>query len=303
MSSYKVLVLGANGMLGKMVSLYLSTNKNFNVEVTTRNKTEFILENFKNNSHILDINQNSLLDIVNNDKFNFIINCIGVIKPKINENDNVSVKETILTNSYFPLSIQNIAKDENIKYIQIGTDCVFSGLAGDHFEDSYKDAEDLYGKSKIVGEIESHNKIVLRSSIIGPESGNGYSLMNWFIRNKDSEVSGYKNHQWNGVTTLNFAKIIEGIIKNNSLDFRTHHLIPANSISKADLLEAFKKYFLKDVKINHINADTLIDRTLKTKNNTLNTTLWKNAGYDNVPTIEENIEELAKSNLSNRIMT
>ena len=146
MSSYKVLVLGANGMLGKMVSLYLSTNKNFNVEVTTRNKTEFILENFKNNSHILDINQNSLLDIVNNDKFNFIINCIGVIKPKINENDNVSVKETILTNSYFPLSIQNIAKDENIKYIQIGTDCVFSGLAGDHFEDSYKDAEDLYGK-------------------------------------------------------------------------------------------------------------------------------------------------------------
>ena len=303
MSSYKVLVLGANGMLGKMVSLYLSTNKNFNVEVTTRNKTEFILENFKNNSHILDINQNSLLDIVNNDKFNFIINCIGVIKPKINENDNVSVKETILTNSYFPLSIQNIAKDENIKYIQIGTDCVFSGLAGDHFEDSYKDAEDLYGKSKIVGEIESHNKIVLRSSIIGPESGNGYSLMNWFIRNKDSEVSGYKNHQWNGVTTLNFAKIIEGIIKNNSLDFRTHHLIPANSISKADLLEAFKKYFLKDVKINHINADTLIDRTLKTKNNTLNTTLWKNAGYDNVPNIEENIEELAKSNLSNRIMT
>ena len=69
------------------------------------------------------------------------------------------------------------------------------------------------------------------------------------------------------------------------------------------MLEAFKKYFLKDVKINHINADTLIDRTLKTKNNTLNTTLWKNAGYDNVPTIEENIEELAKSNLSNRIMT
>jgi len=117
MSSYKVLVLGANGMLGKMVSLYLSTNKNFNVEVTTRNKTEFILENFKNNSHILDINQNSLLDIVNNDKFNFIINCIGVIKPKINENDNVSVKETILTNSYFPLSIQNIAKDE--KYIAL----------------------------------------------------------------------------------------------------------------------------------------------------------------------------------------
>jgi len=303
MSSYKVLVLGANGMLGKMVSLYLSNNKNLSVEVTSRNNTDFITENFKNNSHILDINQNSLSDIVNDAKYHFIINCIGVIKPKINENDNISVKEAILTNSYFPLSIQNIAKDQNIKYIQIGTDCVFSGLAGDHFEDSFKDAEDLYGKSKIVGEIESNNKIVLRSSIIGPESGNGYSLMNWFLRNQDSEVSGYKNHQWNGVTTLNFAKIIEGIINDNSLDFRTHHLIPENSISKADLLEAFKKYFLKDVKINHINADTFIDRTLKTKNNTLNMSLWKNAGYDKVPTIEENIEELAKSNLTKRIMT
>ena len=126
--------------------------------------------------------------------------------------------------------------------------------------------------------------------------------MNWFLKNDDLEVSGYKNHLWNGVTTLNFAKVTEGIIKDNSLDFRTQHLVPSNSISKAQLLEQFQQYFMKDVKINHIDAASVIDRTLKTNNENLNSTLWKNAGYKEVPTVEENIEELYNCEFTNRIM-
>ena len=306
MSSAKVLVLGANGMLGKMVALYLDSAKDLDVEITSRSKNEFVIENFDGNYYILDANkldQNPLEEIIKICDYDYIVNCIGIIKPKINENDVDSITNTILINSYFPQKIHKLAFENDINYIQIGTDCVFSGLDGQYTEVSYKDALDLYGKSKIVGEIEGSNKIVIRSSIIGPEQGIGFSLMNWFLNSQELVVSGYKNHMWNGVTTLNFAKIIEGIIMNNKInDFKTHHLIPKNVISKANLLEQFKIHFKKEIDIDHLDASSVINRTLKSNNSNLNEEIWKSAGYDHVPTIEENIEELANSELTHKIM-
>lgn len=306
MSSAKVLVLGANGMLGKMVALYLDSAKDLDVEITSRSKNEFVIENFDGNYYILDANkldQNPLEEIIKICDYDYIVNCIGIIKPKINENDVDSITNTILINSYFPQEIHKLAFENDINYIQIGTDCVFSGLDGQYTEVSYKDALDLYGKSKIVGEIEGSNKIVIRSSIIGPEQGIGFSLMNWFLNSQELVVSGYKNHMWNGVTTLNFAKIIEGIILNNKInDFKTQHLIPKNVISKANLLEQFKIHFKKQIDIDHLDASSVINRTLKSNNSNLNEEIWKSAGYDHVPTIEENIEELANSELTHKIM-
>ncbi len=246
MSNNNILVLGANGMLGKMISLYLKSNNELNVFVTARDKSAFIEKNFEKKFT----------------NFHFIVNCIGVIKPKIDEKNPNSIKETILTNSYFPLELQNLALENQIKYIQIGTDCVFSGNDGSYTESSFMDAKDLYGKSKIVGEIEGINKSLIRSSIIGPEEGKGFSLMNWFLKNTQQEVSGYKNHLWNGVTTLNFAKVVEGFISSREFNFKTQHLIPKNTITKANLLEEFKKHFNKDIGIKHIDAEEIIDRTL-----------------------------------------
>ncbi len=306
MSSYKVLVLGANGMLGKMVSLYLDSIKDLTVDITSRSENKFVINNFEKNYQIYDTkytNQELLKEIIFSCDYDYIINCIGIIKPKIDIKDTNSITNTILTNSYFPLDINNLVSSSDIKYIQIGTDCVFSGLDGNYTEDSFKDAEDLYGKSKIIGEVEGANKIVIRSSIIGPEQGTGFSLMNWFLNNDELSVSGYKNHLWNGVTTLNFAKIIAGIILRDDIaDFKTHHLIPKNIISKANLLEELKIHFKKEIDIQHIDADTVINRTLKSNNDKLNTHLWVSAGYSRVPTIEENIEELANSELTHKIM-
>jgi len=306
MSSYKVLVLGANGMLGKMVGLYLDSVEELDVDITSRRKNEFVVKNFDSNYHIFDFNKQNrkpLEEIIKGRNYDFIVNCIGVIKPKIDEKDNKSISNTVLINSYFPLDIHKLALKNGIKYFQIGTDCVFSGLDGNYSEDSFQDAKDLYGKSKIVGEIEGINKIVIRSSIIGPEQGIGFSLMNWFLNNQQSVVSGYKNHMWNGVTTLNFAKIIGGAILNSkNNDFKTHHLIPKNVITKANLLEQFKLNFNKEIDIKHIDADSVINRTLKSNNTNLNEEMWKSAGYNNVPTIEENIEELANSELTHKIM-
>ena len=303
MSNNNVLVLGANGMLGKMISLYLKSNNEFNVFVTARNKSSFIEKNFEKNFTNFELSDNyivNLKNIVNN--IDFIVNCIGVIKPKIDEKNPNSIKETILINSYFPLELQNLAFENQIKYIQIGTDCVFSGNDGSYTESSFMDAKDIYGKSKIVGEIEGTSKSLIRSSIIGPEEGKGFSLMNWFLNNTQQEVSGFKNHMWNGVTTLNFAKVVEGFILSNELNFNTQHLIPKNTITKANLLEEFKKQFNKDIGIKHIDAEEIIDRTLLTNNEQVNEKLWKYAGYSSIPTVEENIEELANSEITNKIM-
>lgn len=304
MSNNNILVLGANGMLGKMISLYLKSNNELNVFVTARDKSSFIEKNFEKkftNFQLSDNYSDNLKKIVDSN-IDLIVNCIGVIKPKIDEKNPNSIKETILTNSYFPLELQNLALENQIKYIQIGTDCVFSGNDGSYTESSFMDAKDLYGKSKIVGEIEGINKSLIRSSIIGPEEGKGFSLMNWFLKNTQQEVSGYKNHLWNGVTTLNFAKVVEGFILSNEFNFKTQHLIPRNTITKANLLEEFKKHFNKDVVINHIDAEEIIDRTLLTINEQVNENLWKRAGYSSIPTVEENIEELANSEITHKIM-
>ena len=304
MSDINVLVLGANGMLGKMVSLHLNSKKDINLSVTSRTKTEFIDKNFNEKAFNFDLTSaysENLKKILSND-FDFVVNCIGVIKPKIDEFDSNSVNETINTNSYFPLELQNFCNELNIRYLQIGTDCVFSGEIGKYSEDSFKDPKDLYGKSKVVGEIEGLNKYIIRSSIIGPETGKGFSLMNWFLNNEDSQVSGYKNHLWNGVTTLNFAKVAEGLIRNSEFKFKTQHLVPRNLISKANLLERFKSTFDKEIDIKHVDAQQVIDRTLKTNFSATNKKLWKNAGYVEVPSIEENIEELFHSKFTNEIM-
>ena len=151
MNNNRILVLGSNGMLGKMVSIYLSSNRDFDVTITARNTNQFIEDNFSGNYLKFDVVNDNLDKVIKKqDQYSYIINCIGMIKPKIDEKDNTSIQNTVLINSYFPLDLQRIALEKNIKYIQIGTDCVFSGESGEYSENSFMDANDLYGKSKIV---------------------------------------------------------------------------------------------------------------------------------------------------------
>ena len=129
---------------------------------------------------------------------------IGIIKPDVDEKYN-SVKLQLISTLIF-LQIATLSKDFNFKYIQIGTDYVFSGQRGNYDESSFQDTSDVYGKTKVAGEIEQLGKFILRGSIVGPELGEGKSLLNWFLSEEGGEVSGFSDHSWNGITTLNFAK-------------------------------------------------------------------------------------------------
>ena len=302
MNNSKVLILGANGMLGKMVSLYFASLNYFELILTAKNESSFLSNQLGNDYEIFDVLNDDFQNFAKNIKPDVIINCIGRIKPTIDESDNISISETININSFFPMEIQKYSVDNNSRYFQIGTDCVFSGEDGNYDELNISDANDLYGKSKIAGEILGNNKSVVRSSIIGPEQGPGRSLLNWFLKNESHALSGYKNHLWNGVTTLNFAKVINGLIQNESNLFKLQHLIPANTVTKSELLSLFKNNFKSNIQINEVDADEVINRTLNTNNPENNKSLWINAGYKKIPTIEENIEELAKSNFTKAIL-
>lgn len=294
----KILILGSTGMLGKMVYSYLTENTSYKILSTEKEV------NYSNlNSTNFNVRSDSLEKILINFNPDVLVNCIGLIKPNINEEDNNSINDAFLINSYFPLLISKLSNKYKYKYIQIGTDCVFSGDLGSYVETSYPDAKDIYGKSKIAGEILTQNKLLIRSSIVGPESGDGRSLLNWIIHNKNKKIFGYEDHLWNGITTLNFAKIVLGIINNESYDISLQHLIPKDIVTKYELLIYFKKYFNLNVDVEKTDSGVYIDRTLSTINKNKNSILWNNAGYQNVPTIEENIYELSKSKITQGILS
>jgi dTDP-4-dehydrorhamnose reductase len=219
----------------------------------------------------------------------YVINCIGVIKPYISEDSAASRERALLINSVFPYALDALASDLGFKIIQIATDCVFSGVKGNYLETDLHDATDTYGKTKSLGEVPSANMMNVRVSIIGPEVDRSTSLFEW-VRNQpeNSEIKGYSDHYWNGVTSKGFARICRGLIESNGFTAGTHHLLPSDSMTKFDLVtEIAKKSGRKDIKIIKGPSGNKVDRTLATTNESLNAQLWANAGYPSIPSISE----------------
>lgn len=208
----------------------------------------------------------------------WIINCIGVIKPYCND-----IETAIRVNALFPHTLPS-------NTIQIATDCVYSGTKGSYVETDEHDAADVYGKTKSLGEA-PHIKN-LRCSIIGPEIKNHISLLDWFL--KQAEANGFTNHLWNGITTYHFSKIVQGAIREGIELPNIQHIVPANVVTKAELLRIIAKAYGKDIRVTDVEAPQAVDRTLSTNNPELNERLWLAAGYEKPPTIELMLEELSK---------
>ena len=296
-----ILILGVDGMLGNMLADVFSQKSSSKLFFTSR-RDQHRNKNLNGEIISFDALSNGFSNLASMVQPSHVINCIGAIKPRINESDNESIINAQTINSFLPLNIAKSANELNFKYLQIGTDCVFNGSIGMYNEESNTDAEDIYGKTKIAGEISADNKTVIRSSIIGPEGGIGSSLLNWFYYERSKEVNGFNNHLWNGVTTLNFANVINGMIENNYDAGLIQHLIPSDIVTKYELLHLFANYFNKEISINKIEADTVINRTLSTLNQKQNKVLWNFGGYSEIPTVEENIKELSNYGLTQELL-
>lgn len=225
----KVLILGSTGMLGHVVFNYLNQRDEFELhDIVYRNK-------LRNESIVCDItNVAQVKDVISSLNPDYIINCIGILIKGSTSNP----ANAIFINSYFPHLLVQIADEINSKVMHVSTDCVFSGNKGSYAETDFRDADDIYGRSKALGEIFSERHLTLRTSIIGPEiKKDGEGLFHWFM-NQSGEINGFTEAFWGGVTTLQLAKNIEQAIQHNYTGLA--HVTNGERISKFDLVSLFK---------------------------------------------------------------
>jgi dTDP-4-dehydrorhamnose reductase len=288
--SKKVLILGATGMLGHTCLSYFNSDSEFDTYGTWRKDT-------KENLKAFDVLKDSIEDLIQEIQPNWVINCIGMIKQRIDESNQFSVMSTRKINQMFPRDLANAVAGTDARVIQIATDCVFSGEKGRYCESSPHNAIDLYGRSKSLGEILAPEFINLRTSIIGRELSTNFSLVDWFLSHDlNSEVNGYLNHYWNGITTSSFARIAHGIIKSDGFISGTFHVVPSNEVSKYELLQLIREsYEREDLLIRPVEAPRFVDRTLHTNHPNFNEAVWSSAGYESIPSIEELVDELANN--------
>lgn len=229
------------------------------------------------------------------DSGSYLVNCIGLIRHKI---ENHSHSTARYLNTDFPIRLASLALARNLKLINICTDCIFSGSKGGYLEDSIPDPTDLYGVTKASGEVKNSAVMNLRTSVVGPEVDSSVGLLSWVLNcDKNSQLLGYRNHLWNGITSLALAKIISGIIKNGNFEAGNVHVLPENTITKLELINEIA--FLgnrQDLKIISHETSETIDRTLSTIDHVRNRALWLGAGYQKIPTIQQLLAEVLPLN-------
>lgn len=227
----KVVILGAKGMAGHMISNYLKENTNWNIVEKTRENF-----NISNGSW-----RESILKEERNGKIDYIINCIGMLVKPSEENP----PEAIRINSLFPHELARFSTPLKIKIIHLSSDC-------------YSDLNP-YGRSKRAGEIDYPNHLTIRTSIIGPELKNGSGLFHWFMNEKE-ETNGFTRHLWDGITTLQLAKTIKEIIESYPELSGIKDIRTKDKISKYDLLSLIASNFNKQIVLNPKNTE-VVDKT------------------------------------------
>lgn len=260
-----ILVLGSNGMLGYGVSEYFRRG---GYSVINSTKADF---------DVLKNDFSELEPLVKN--LDVVINCIGVIKPMI---DKYSQLEVLKINGIFPRNLALLCESQNTPLIHVTTDCAYTGRKGSYNEKDQYDAEDLYGISKNCGDIA--NCMTLRTSFIGPENGRGRSLLEWAFAQKGKTISGYTNHLWNGVSTVNFARIAEKIILEGLYEKGIFHIFSADTITKLELVSLFNEIFSLSMTINAVEGPEFCDRSLSS--------IYPLSGKVSVLTVQEQVQEL-----------
>lgn len=259
--SKRLLVMGANGMLGNAILRFFSLDRSYEVFGTVRNQNSVHSLQQKAPRATLvsgvDVeNLDCLTRLFANIQPDVIINCIGIVKQLPEANDPLTA---IPINSLLPHRLARLAQVARARLIHVSTDCVFSGKKGNYVEDDVPDADDLYGRSKLIGEVNYDNTITLRTSIIGHELIGARSLIDWFLKQSE-DVQGFRNAIFSGLPTVEVARIIHNlVIPDPSLHGLFH--VSAKPISKFDLLLLVAKIYDKKIKIIPEN-NYVINRSL-----------------------------------------
>ncbi|MCR9203019.1 MAG: SDR family oxidoreductase [Halobacteriovoraceae bacterium] len=259
----KILIFGKNGMLGHTLTQFFKSSEGPGASVlaTTRRSSEvsqeFPLFNFEN----VKEGRLQAKKIFEDFQPDFVMNCIGVIK----QVDEASLAETtIKINSLLPHTLENICQKYGSKLIHFSTDCVFSGRDGNYCEDSTPDAYDLYGRSKLLGEVTGESTLTLRTSIIGHEIGRSLSLIDWFLSQKNN-CRGFTEAIYTGFPTIVLAKILnEKILPEMNKGYHGMRHLSSEKINKHELLSLVAKEYGKTISIAAVD-EPKIDRSLNSE--------------------------------------
>ena len=258
----RFLVLGATGMAGHVIALYLK-ERGHEVVGTFRckSKTTQYLDFYGIDTIELDVTDGARLSsIISTSGSDVIVNCIGLLNTECDKRPDLA----IYLNTYLPHRVARIASSSRTRVIQISTDCVFAGNTGPYTELSIPDGRSQYDRTKALGELNDDSNLTLRQSIVGPDPDqNGIGLLNWFMK-QTGVVKGWTGAIWTGLTTLELAKAIEACALSGSTGLI--NMVPdGDGISKYSLLclfnECLRSHPLEIVEEKGIQLDKTLIRT------------------------------------------
>lgn len=256
----KILVLGASGMLGNAMLRVLTENPSWQAYGTLRSEgAKRFFEDAVAARLIsgIDVEQpDSLVQAFNQVRPDVVINCIGLVKQLAEADDPL---QAVPINTLLPHRLARLCELAGARLIHISTDCVFSGNRGAYRETDFSDANDLYGRSKYLGEVDYPHAITLRTSIIGHELQSAHGLINWFLA-QDKQCKGYTRAIFSGLPTVVLAQIIRDVVIPRPELHGVYH-VAAEPIAKYDLLNLVARVYGKQIDI--VPDDQLvIDRSL-----------------------------------------
>lgn len=255
-----ILVLGASGMLGAaLFSTLPKVKAHYHLFGTHRENSVTPVTNERMTLlPLADIfDASALRDILKSNDIHVVINAIGLIK-QIGQ--TLTQADYVRMNSWLPHFVSELCDEVGARFIEVSTDCVFTGAKGDYTETDTPDAKDIYGLSKLLGEVtDKPSALTIRTSIIGHESGRAASLIDWFLSTSGT-TNGYSKAIFSGFPTTILARIIgEYILPNSELHGLYH--VSAEPIDKLSLLKLVADVYEHDVEIL-AKAEPVIDRSL-----------------------------------------
>lgn len=266
----KILILGVTGMLGGAVFKVFRSDPAHEVWGTLRSSAGLKHFDDAHHRHLIAgvdvLDQDSLVAVIAKARPDVVINCVGLIKQLADAKDPLSA---LPINAMLPHRLARLCDLAGARLIHVSTDCVFSGLKGGYVEGDQSDAEDLYGKSKYIGELHDYpNAITLRTSIIGHELSSSYALVDWFLA-QEGAIRGFSKAIFSGLPTVELARVMKDFVLPHPELNGLYH-VAAEPIAKLDLLELIASQYEKTIGIRP-DASLVIDRSLNSERFTLAT--------------------------------
>lgn len=251
----RILVLGASGMLGNAMIRVLSEKVDWKVHGSVRSegsKRFFRADIAERLISGVDVeHHDSLLQAFIQIRPDVVINCVGLIKQLADAGDPL---QAIPINALLPHRLARLCELSGARLVHMSTDCVFAGDKGRYRESDRSDANDLYGRSKFLGEVAYPHTVTLRTSIIGHELQSAHGLVGWFLSQQES-CNGFTKAIFSGLPTVALAQVVRDVVIPHA-DLSGVYHVAAQPISKYDLLKLIADVYGKTIKI--VPSDKLV---------------------------------------------